>query len=367
MKNKKILILVNHEIVIYNFRKELVEKLLEENYQVIISSPAGDKINELVAMGVQHLNVELERHGRNPFNEIKLINYYRNLMKTVKPDIVLTYTIKPNIYGSIISSVLKKSYICTITGLGTVFDQCFFITFIVQVMYKIALKHAKKVCFQNKDNLNFMLRKGIIKDNYVLVNGSGVNLKQFSYIPYPSEKKEITFLFVGRLMKEKGIIEFCEAAKVLLQYGYFNTKFQVIGFCEDIFKKKLESLELSQNISFLGVQSNVRNHIALAHAVVLPSYQEGMSNALLEAAACGRPLIASDIPGCREIIDNNDTGFLIKPRNVDSLVEALIVFMKLSHEKKRLMGLKGRKKVEETFNRDIVVNKYKEIIYKEMV
>ncbi|WP_455595364.1 glycosyltransferase family 4 protein [Cloacibacillus porcorum] len=363
----KILILANHAYVVYKFRKELLINLLEDGHKVFISCPYDNILDNLLARGITLLPLNFDRHSLNPLGELKIVLHYYKIIRHINPDIVLTYTIKPNIYGSIISSVLKKSYICTITGLGTVFDQCFFITFIVQVMYKIALKHAKKVCFQNKDNLNFMLRKGIIKDNYVLVNGSGVNLKQFSYIPYPSEKKEITFLFVGRLMKEKGIIEFCEAAKVLLQYGYFNTKFQVIGFCEDIFKKKLESLELSQNISFLGVQSNVRNHIALAHAVVLPSYQEGMSNALLEAAACGRPLIASDIPGCREIIDNNDTGFLIKPRNVDSLVEALIVFMKLSHEKKRLMGLKGRKKVEETFNRDIVVNKYKEIIYKEMV
>ncbi len=330
-----------------------------------MSCPYNKILDNPILSGCEMLPVMINRHGTNPLNEIKLLLFYYRVCRKIKPDIVLTYTIKPNVYGGLVASLLGIPYICTITGLGTVFNKNGFIACVAKLMYKVALKHAKCVVFQNQANLDYMVKNHIISGRYVLVNGSGVNTEQFSYIQYPPDDSFINILFVGRLMKDKGIIELFRAAKILDEKGYRNVKFQVIGFCEDDFKKQLESLDLSPDIEMCGYQENVIPYIANAHAVVLPSYHEGMSNSLLEAASCGRPLIASDIPGCREIIDNYQTGIMCKPRDVDSLVSALVDFIELPYEEKRQMGIRGRKKVERTFDRRTIVDTYKKIIYRE--
>lgn len=343
----------------------MFETLLKDANNVTISCPYDQILDKLINIGCQFVPLDLDRHTLNPLKEVNLLLSCYKVISHAKPDIILTYTIKPNVYGGLIASLLGVPYICTITGLGTVFNKNSFIASIAKRMYKIALKHAKCVVFQNRDNLDYMINNHILNGLYIVVNGSGVNTEQFSYIPYPSDDNFINILFVGRLMKDKGIIELFSAAKILYDKGYRNLKFQVIGFCEDDFKKQLESLDLSPNIEMCGYQENVMPYIANAHAVVLPSYHEGMSNSLLEAASCGRPLIASDIPGCREIIDNHQTGILCKPRDVDSLVSALVDFIELPYEEKRQMGIRGRKKVEQTFDRRTIVDAYKKIIYGE--
>lgn len=361
----KILTLANHPYVIHKFRYELFEALLSDTNNVTISCPYDPILDRLINIGCQFVPIDLNRHTLNPLKEVDLLLSFYKVIKRIKPDIILTYTIKPNIYGGLIVTLLGIPYICTITGLGTAFSKKSFVTHIVKWLYKIALKHAKCVVFQNRDNLDYMLNNHMLNGRYIVVNGSGVNTEQFSYIPYPSDDNFINILFVGRLMKDKGVIELFRAAKILDEKGYRNVKFQVIGFCEDDFKKQLESLDLSPNIEMCGYQENVMPYIANAHAVVLPSYHEGMSNSLLEAASCGRPLIASDIPGCREIIDNYQTGILCEPKDVDSLVSALVHFIELPHEEKRQMGIRGRKKVEQSFDRRTIVDTYKKIIYGE--
>lgn len=362
----KILALANHAYVIHKFRYELLISLLEDGNEVFMSCPYDNILDDLIGKGCTFLPVNFDRHGRNPFDELGLMAYYYKKMRSIKPDVILTYTIKPNIYGGLVASFLKIPYIATITGLSTAMNKATVTSFIAQKMLKFALKHARKVCFQNQDNLRFMLRQSIVKDNYLLVNGSGVNLEQFSYMDYPSDDKTVRFLFVGRLMSEKGIIELCEAAKVIFANGYINAEFTVIGFCETDFKQELEKLSLTPNIHFFGVQNDVRPFIASAHAIVLPSYQEGMSNALLEAASCGRPLIATNIPGCKEIVDDGTTGLLVKPKDTSSLLSALETFMDLPYAEKKQMGIKGRKKMEKCFDRGITVSQYKKIIYGEV-
>lgn len=359
----KVLILANHAYTICKFRYEFVISLLEDNNNVYLSCPYDGILDTLLKKGCEYFRLENDRHSINPLKELGLLLRYYTMAHTIKPDIILTYTIKPNVYGSMAASLLNIPCVCTITGLGTVFNHDGFIAHIAKWLYKIALKRAKCVVFQNQANLDYMVKNNIVTDRYVLVNGSGVNTEQFSYIPYPINDDIINILFVGRLMRDKGILELFDAAKILHDKGYRNVKIQVIGFCEDDFKKQLESLNLSPNIELCGYQENVKPYIANAHAVVLPSYHEGMSNSLLEAASCGRPLIASDIPGCREIIDNYQTGILCKPRDVDSLVSALTYFIELPYEEKRQMGIKGREKVETSFDRKTIVAKYKEIIY----
>ena len=361
----RILILGNHAEGVYRFRRELILEFLNMKNQVYVSCPYNKILDNLILSGCEILSATINRHGINPLNEIKLLILYYRYCRQIRPDIILTYTIKPNVYGGLIASLLGIPYICTITGLGTVFNKNSFIAHIAKWMYKIALNRAKCVVFQNQDNLDYMINNHILNCRYIVVNGSGVNTEQFSYIQYPSDDNFINILFVGRLMKDKGIFELFSTAKILHDKRYKNVKFQVIGFCEEDFKKQLESLDLSPNIEMYGHQENVMPYIAEAHAVVLPSYHEGMSNSLLEAASCGRPLIASDIPGCREIIDNYQTGILCKPKDVDSLVSALVHFIELPYEDKKQMGIRGRKKVEQLFDRRTIVDAYKKIIYEE--
>lgn len=365
VNNVKILTLANHPYVIHKFRYELFEELLKDTNNITISCPYDPILDKLISIGCQFVPLDLDRHALNPLKEVNLLFSCYKVIKYIKPDIILTYTIKPNIYGSLIASLLGIPYICTITGLGTVFNKNGLIAWIAKRMYKVALKHAKCVVFQNQDNLDYMINNNILNGRYIVVNGSGVNTEQFSYIQYPPDDSFINILFIGRLMRDKGIVELFDTAKILYDKGHHNVKIKVIGFCEDDFKKQLESLNLSPNIEMCGYQENVMPYIANAHVVVLPSYHEGMSNSLLEAASCGRPLIASDIPGCREIIDNYQTGILCKPRDVDSLVSALVHFIELPHEEKRQMGIRGRKKVEQSFDRRAVVDIYKKIVYEE--
>ena len=358
-----ILLLGNNAGGLYKFRYELITTLLANSNEVYFSCPYDNILDELVEKGCKYIPLKMDRHSLNLYKEIRIVLSYYMIIRKIRPDMILTYTIKPNIYGGIVAFMLNIPYICTITGLGAVFSNNGVVAHIAKWLYKIALKRAKCVVFQNQANLDYMIRNHIVAGRYVLVNGSGVNTEQFSYIPYPSNDNIINILFIGRLMRDKGILELFDAAKILHDKGYRNIKIQVIGFCEDDFKKQLESLNLSPNIELCGYQENVKPYITNAHAVVLPSYHEGMSNSLLEAASCGRPLIASDIPGCREIIDNYQTGILCKPRDVDSLVSALTYFIELPYEEKRQMGINGREKVEKSFDRKSIVAKYKEIIY----
>lgn len=358
----RIFILANQADYVYKLRKELLLDLVDNNDVYVLCAPHRI-MNELVNKGCIFIPIIYDRHSINIFKEFKILFVYYNIFQRVRPDVVLAYTIKPIIYGCFVSSLLKIPCIPTVTGLGTALYDGGIVSKIVKKMYKIALKRAKCVVFQNQANLDYMVKNHIVTGRYILVNGSGVNTEQFSYIPYPSNDNIINILFIGRLMRDKGILELFDAAKILHDKGYRNIKIQVIGFCEDDFKKQLESLNLSPNIELCGYQENVKPYIENAHAVVLPSYHEGMSNSLLEAASCGRPLIASDIPGCREIIDNYQTGILCKPRDVDSLVSALTYFIELPYEEKRQMGINGRKKVEKSFDRKTIVAKYKEIIY----
>lgn len=360
----KVLFLVNHEVVIYNFRLELVERLLHDGHSVIISSPYGDKIEDLKKIGCEYVPLEFDRHGINPIKELQLLSSYKKLLKEVKPDIVFTYTIKPNIYGGLACIKTHTPYVVNITGLGTAVENGGILQKITLALYRLGLRKAQKVFFQNSENRDFMLSRGVIKGAYDLLPGSGVNLGRHCFEEYPQkEGKKLLFLFVGRLMKDKGIGEFICAAKRIKEKNE-NVIFEAVGFCEPEYEKELNRMSAKSYVSFAGQQRNVHEYMKRAHAVVLPSYHEGMANVLLEAAACGRPVLASDIPGCRETFDEGVSGFGFKPRDVDSLCETIEKFIALPYEKKAEMGRAGRVKMEKEFDRQIVVNKYMELIRK---
>lgn len=362
MMGKKILILVNHDVVIYNFRKELVECLLSEGHQVIISSPYGERIDELVAMGCEYVEASIERRGINPIQELKLFSYYTKIMKRIKPDITLTFTIKPNIYGGMASKQLNIPYIANITGLGTAFEKKNFVQRLTIILYKIAFSKIHTIFFQNRDNMKVFTNNNIGVKKHRLLPGSGVNLKDFQVLDYPSDNK-IEFVFISRIMKEKGIDEYIEAAKYFTS-THSNVKFHICGFCEEKYEEKLKELENEGVIQYHGMVKDIRTILQQTHCTIHPTYHEGMSNVLLESAACGRPMIASNIPGCREIFDEGISGFGFEAKSANSLIDKTQKFIKLTSQEKINMGVAGRKKVVNEFSRQIVVDAYLEEINK---
>jgi len=362
---RRILFLVNHEVVIYNFRLELVVRLLKDGYQVLISSPYGERIKELEELGCISIHTTMDRHGVSILRDMKLLMHYRKILKQYSPSVVLTYTIKPNIYGGVACRMQKIPYIANITGLGTAVENAGFLQSFTSFLYKHALRNAQKVFFQNKENQAFFEKKRIALGKYGLLTGSGVNLEKYSFVKYPNEDGTVRLVFIGRIMTDKGIKELLEAVnQVHAKHPFFTC--DIVGFFEgNTHKTAVESFCSLGAGKYLGVSDEVHEMMSNYHAVVLPSYHEGMSNILLEAAATGRPVLASNIPGCRETFDEGFSGFGFEPRSVHSLVEAIERFIVLSHEKKAAMGLAGRKKMEQEFDRQIVVDAYmREIEYK---
>ncbi len=352
---KKILILVNDVTTVLQFRSELVRALVEEGHEVLVSVPKSDRIPEIEALGAKVMETEVARHGKNPLQDLKLLSNYKKLLKGVKPDIVLSFTIKPNVYGGMACGKLKIPYVANVTGLGVVGDGGIMQKLMLW-LYKQGLKKAKCVFFQNQANEAFFREKKVVAGATELLPGSGVNVERFSFMEYP-DAKTTNIVFVGRIIKDKGVFELAQAAKKLKAQE--ELCFTIVGDVEYGAENPFINMP---NVNCVGFHKDVKPYLEKAHAIVLPSYHEGMANVLLEAASCGRPILASNIPGCQETFDEGVTGFGFEPKSVESLCEAIEKFLALSYEQKREMGKAARKKIEEQFNRQIVVNKYLEQI-----
>ncbi len=352
-----ILIMANNDAGLYKFRKELIKELLTKGCVVYISLPNGSLIPSLEEMGCHFLDTPIDRRGINPVTDAKLLLHYLKLAKEIKPDLVITYTIKPNIYGGLVCRLLRIPYAMNITGLGTAFEKGGWIRQLVVTLYKMGCRSAKKVFFENKENLLLFGRMGIIRrDQAVLLHGAGVNLEEFPFTPYPAQDEEVHFLFIGRVMKEKGVDEFFEAARMIREKNS-NVVFDIVGPYEDDYETIVEDLQREGIIRYHGYQEDVKPFIAKAHCFVLPSYHEGMANTLLESAAMGRPLITSDIPGCREAVADGINGFLCEAKNSKALYDRLEMFIRLSDEDKAGMGQKSRLRMKRYFDRTQVVEK----------
>lgn len=354
---KRILMLVNHDVVIYNFRLELVERLINEGHEVYISSPYGERIDDLVKLGCKYESIDISRHGTNLIEELKLINNYKKLVKRLKPDMVFSYTIKPNIYGGIACKSLNVPYVANITGLGTAVENGGTVQKLYIMLYKYAFNKIQKVFFQNTENMQFFIDNKIALGKHDLLPGSGVNLGRFPILDYPNDSA-IEFAFISRIMKEKGIEQYLDAANYIRK-KYPQTKFHVCGFCEQEYEKKLNKLHDEGIIIYHGMVRDVKTILTNIHCTIHPTYYpEGISNVLLESSSCARPIITTNRSGCREVIDDGINGFIIEQQNSDDLIEKIEKFIKLSFEQKKQMGLAGRKKVEKEFDRQVVVDKY---------
>lgn len=348
---KRILILVNDVTTILQFRCELVRALVSAGHEVVVSVPDSDRLKEIEALGAEVVETEVARHGKNPLKDIALMFRYKKLIKKVAPDVVFSYTVKPNVYGGMACAALKVPCIANVTGLGVVGGGGL-MQRLTLWLYKKGLKRAKKVFFQNESNLAFFKEQGIVGDNAVLLPGSGVNLDRFHAEEYP-EDGVVNLLFVGRIIRDKGVFELAEVARALEEDE--SVHFSVLGSCEFGAENPFEGMA---NVTCLPYDKNVQPYYARAHAIVLPSYHEGMANVLLEGAATARPVLASDIPGCREALDEGVTGFGFEARSGADLLRAVKRLLSLSHEERRAMGLRGREKMKREFDRKIVIAKY---------
>ena len=354
----KVLILANNSVGLYKFRKELLEALLANKHEVFISLPNGDFIEDMQQMGCTFIETEISRHGTNPLTDLALTKKYCSIIKSVKPDIVFTYTIKPNVYGGIACQLRKVPYVANVTGLGTAVENGRILQKITLALYRTGLRKAKRVFFQNQENQDFMLKHKIVKGAYSLLPGSGVNLDRFAPLPYPDETDGIHFVFISRIMREKGIEQYLDAA-ANFKGCYPELHFHICGFCESEYQGKLEEYANKGIVIYHGMLRNVREILAKTHCTIHPSfYPEGLSNVLLESCACARPIITTDRSGCREVIDDCVNGFVVKQRDSEDLIQKIEKFLALSHEQKMQMGLAGRTKVEREFNRNIVVDAY---------
>lgn len=323
--------------------------------EVVASTPFGDKVTELTDLGLRLIETPIDRRGMNPIKDFSLLMHYFRLLKKERPDLVLTYTIKPNIYGGVVCRLSKIPYAVNITGLGTAFQRKGLLQKTVVAMYRFALKKARVVFFENKANMQIFLENSIIREKQtVLLNGAGVNLDHFRMLPYPEDNEKMRFLFIGRIMTEKGVNELFEVIKKLNSEGY-RCSLDVLGGYDENYEQKIKVAEAEGWLKYHGYQSDVRSFIDNCHCFVLPSYHEGMANTNLECASSGRPVITSNIPGCKEAVIEGISGLLCEPKNVDSLYTAMKQMVRLSVEERRTMGLFGRKHMEDVFDKKKVV------------
>lgn len=351
----KILVVINHSYMLWQMRREMIQRLLDFG-EVVISTPFVGHEHDFENMGCRCIEAVFDRHGTDPFQEIKLFSYYRKLIKNERPDLVITYSIKPNIYAGTVCRLAKIPYYANITGLGSAFRNKLISPF-VTVMYRTAVRGAKVVFFENESNARlFRERNIILPDKMFRLPGAGVNLEQYAYRPYPDESGGLHFLYLGRIMQDKGVAEFLDAAEKLKAELGDEVVFDVAGFYDgEELRERVTQLTKNGVIVFHGFQCDPIPCYTEAHCVVLPSYHEGMSNVLLESAATGRALITTDIPGCREAVEDGVSGFLIRPEDSDSVYKAMKSFLALTPGEREKMGVRGREIMEKEFDRREVV------------
>ncbi|MBO4220592.1 MAG: glycosyltransferase family 4 protein [Clostridia bacterium] len=354
---KRVLIVSNSSSGVYDSRRELLMELAHLGYEVAVLCPDNDKTAEIEQLGFRIIAVEMDKRGVNPFHDLKLLFSLRKILKEEKPELVITYTIKPNIYAGYLCGVMGIPCAINVTGLGSSFENKGFVKNLVKVMYRIAIRKVKVIFFENSfDRKLFCEVCKTPDEKTVVLSGAGVNLDHFEYIEYPEDSETFRFLFVGRIMKEKGVQELFWSMKKLLDNG-FKCSLMILGRYEEEWKDEVERYEKEGWLEYYGYQPDVRPYIARAYCFVLPSYHEGMANTNLECAASGRPVITSNIPGCREAVINGITGLLCEPRDESSLYETMRQMISASNEDRKTMGKKGRRHMMEVFEKKSVVEK----------
>lgn len=355
----------------YNFRKGLLVSLMKDGHKVVVLAPEDDFIVHLTNLGVDyHPLTTIRNHGINPLQDLSLLRELKGLYRKIKPAFIFHYTIKPNIYGTLAASQLGIPSIAITTGLGYAFTHHNLVSAVVKRLYRFALRRAKEVWFLNKEDSKIFLKYNIIRlqQAYVL-NGEGVDTQHFSAIRKPAHHTIRKFILVARLIYDKGVEEYAEAAAILQKKGY-KFRCQVLGFFEDrnpkaIHRQQIIDWQRQGLITYLGDTSDVRPFLEAADCFVLPSYYgEGMPRTIMEAASLSKPVIATDHTGCRELVDDGVTGFLCQIKNAADLAAKMEAILKMPMEQLHQMGTKGRLKMIADFEESIIINQYRRIITK---
>ncbi|MCX7567506.1 glycosyltransferase family 4 protein [Sulfitobacter sp. F26169L] len=360
----KILLSVNAAWNIWNFRRPLVEALLADGHTVRILAPRDDAVPQLEAMGCSFSHLEMSVKGLNPVQDGRLTLRFRKHFSDFQPDAILSFTIKNNLFGAIAAKSLRIPFIPNVTGLGTAFLSGAVLERAATVLYKSAFRKLPVVFFQNQDDQALFLDRRLVTPAQArCVPGSGIDLDRFAAAPLPSDAPAPVFLMIARLLRDKGVVEFVDAAR-LVRARQPQARFQLLGATSAenrtaIDRETVESWESEGIIEYLGVTGDVRPQIMSADCVVLPSYREGAPRTLIEAAAMARPLIATDVPGCRAVVEDSRTGFLCAVRSAESLAQACEAFIALTPHERADMGRAGRIKMEREFGYNIVVDAYR--------
>ena len=362
-----IVMTVNAAWNIVNFRLPLVKALIADGHRITVLAPADDAVAQLLAAGCEFVALKMEKQGLNPLSEGALFLRFRAELKRLKPDLVVSFTIKNNILGALAAKSLRIPFIPNVTGLGTAFLAGGLLLQIAKALYSAAFRHLPVVFFQNSDDRNLFLKLGLVEQQQAwLLPGSGIDLEHFSPAPYPEDETGTRFLMVARLIRDKGVIEFVEAAR-LLKRGNSELHFQLlgaIGFANrtSIDKALVEKWSAEGVIDYLGTSDDVRVPMAAAHCIVLPSYREGAPRTLIEGAALARPAIATDVPGCNAVVEDGRTGFLCKIRDAKDLAQKMSRFAALTTGEKRAMGRNARKKIQREYSVVRVIDDYRKAI-----
>lgn len=358
----KVAIVLNTSWNIFNFRLNFVKALLAKGYEVHTIAPHDNYTQHLEALGCVHHDVKMDSRGANPIKDIALTFELWGIYRKLRPDIILHYTIKPNVYGTLAASMLKIPTINNVCGLGTVFLKNNLVSAVAVALYKFAFRFPKKVFFQNSDDLALFLEKKLVPAKSAdLIPGSGIDLNYFQPMEF-KRNDSFTFLLISRLITDKGILEYIEAVKSLKRKGV-NARFQLLGAKDPEHKRGIQLPVIdewiqSNTIEYLGTTDDVRKFIQKADCIVLPSYREGTPRTLLEAASSSKPIVATDVPGCHNVVIDNYNGLLCKLKDVDDLALKMEQMILLDDNTIKKFGENGRKKIEFEFDENLVISKY---------
>ena len=358
-----VLLTVNTTWNVWNFRQPVVRALLERGHRVTVLAPRDTSVAKIELLGCRFEHLEMNGGGLNPLELPRLARQFKSCFENDRPDIIFSYTIKNNLIGAMVAKRLGIPFVPNVTGLGTAFLSGKWLAWLTKWLYRFVFKVLPVVFFQNSDDRELFVEGGLIKPEQArLLPGSGVDLEWFSPMAPPNKSQGTLFLMVARLLRDKGVEEYVEAAR-LVRKRHPDVTFQLLGPLDasnrGAFKRtSLDNWIAEGVIEYLGEMHDVRPHMAASSCVVLPSYREGAPRTLIEAAAMARPVIATRVPGCTAVVDDNSTGLLCDAKSAESLADAVTRFMALSHEARVDMGLAGREKMLREFDQAIVVQAY---------
>lgn len=353
----KILIIGTNMMNVYHHRIELIKALISKGFEICIVATSSGEETILTELGCNFIPININNRGKNILADFKLLISLLRIIKHNQPNVVLTFYTKTNIYGGLACRLTHTEYIENITGLGTSFLNENLFTRLMRILYRHALKKSHIIFFQNRQNQSYFLKYNISKSKGYLLPGSGVSLQRFPLLEYPPETN-IEFLFLSRILKEKGIEEYLNCAQVI-KAEFINTVFHVVGPCEHEYSNIIQKMHNDGIIVYHGKLTDINPILAKTHCTVFPSYYpEGMANVLLESAASGRPIITTALPGCGETVEDGITGYIVKEKDYGDLIAKIRNFIRLPYEQKKTMGIAGRKKMEQEFDRNIVTNAY---------